>query len=787
MKTRFLPFLILMALGSMITFIACKKDIKSEDPVITPTENHFAIPAAAPVTGSVSGVIVDENNHPVSAAEVKCSGSTYTTDANGLFVIKNVQLDKYVSTVTVNKAGYYKGIRSFAASPTMNYVSIKLIPKTITGTVSASAGGPVSLSNGTILTLQANSVVIKSSGAAYSGTVNVYASYIDPTTTDFSARVPGSMMGQDASNMYVLGSTGMMAVELESATGEALQLATGKPASIKLPIPPSLTSKAPATIDTWSLDDRGVWIKEGTATKNGDFYEMQVSHFSFWNCDYPQNAIYLSIHLQDQNNQPLTNTFVQLTVPPSVTLWTTTWGYTDSLGNVSGLVPSGTDISLSVMPDIYNCTNALYTTTIGPFTANASITVTATLSTNDYLLVTGTANNCNNQPIQNGTAVVYAGQYGAFYTSISNGTYTVTVPYCSSITTVSATVLDNDSQAYATSTNITVSGNSLAIPLLTACSAGLPATFDVYGCQVVGGYIVGTPTDASDYVAVSLSVTTPGPYSITQTLPNGITYSGSGNFTTLGNQTIQLQASGTPTSTGLTTFTLIFSNGVSGCSLQMWVAAPQAVFTLGGPGACVNPVVSGTYQTGTFLNTSNSVLITVNVTTVGAYYISTDSTSGIGFSASGTFTATGPQTVLLLGYGVPSTPGTVVFTTMANGVTGCTFSVDVIDGTNGAVFTFEGAPGTCINYGLNGTYTAGVPTTGQNSVMINVDVTVPGDYSITTNTANGIYFAGTGTLQVGTWQILLTASGTPTSSGTYTYIPTITTFSTGCVFTVPVN
>ena len=785
MKTRFLPFLVLMALGSMITFIACKKDIKSTDPVVTP-ENHFAIPAATPVTGSVSGVIVDENNHPVSAAQVKCSGSTYTTDANGLFVIKNVQLDKYVSTVTVNKAGYYKGIRSFAASPTMNYVSIKLIPKTITGTVSATAGGPVNLSNGTILTLQSNSVVIKSSGAAYSGTVNVYASYIDPTTSDFSARVPGSMMGQDASNMYVLASTGMMAVELESATGEALQLATGKPASIKLPIPSSLIGKAPATIDTWSLDDRGVWIKDGTATRNGDFYEMQVSHFSFWNCDFPQNAIYLTIHLHDQNNQPLTNTLVELTVPPSVTLWTSTYGATDSLGNVSGLVPSGTEISLSVISDIYTCYAPLYTQTIGPFNVDASITVTATLSTDQFLVVTGTANNCSNQPIQNGTAVVYAGQYGAFYTSISNGTYTITIPYCSSITSVSATVLDNDSQAYATSTGISVSGNSLNIPLLTACSAGLPATFDVYGCQVVGAYAVGTPTDASDYVLISLAVTTPGAYSITQTLPNGITYSGTGNFTTLGNQTIQLQASGTPSLAGVTTFALVFSNGVSGCTLQMWVAAPQAVFTLGGPGGCVNPVVSGTYQTGTFLNTTNNVLITVNVTTVGAYYISTDSTNGIGFSASGTFTATGPQTVLLTGYGVPNSPGTQVLTTMANGVTGCTFSVDVIPGANGT-FIFQGAPGTCTSYNLAGTYTAGVPCNGQNGVALLVDVTATGTYSIATNLENGMTFAAEGTFTtLGVQTVYLPALGTPVNTGTYTYEPG-SGIMQGCVFIVTVN
>ncbi|MEO8770714.1 MAG: hypothetical protein ABI402_11530 [Ferruginibacter sp.] len=66
MKTKSLSSFLLLVFCSVFIFVACKKDIKADDPVETPTENHFAIPAATPVTGSVSGIIVDENNHPVS-------------------------------------------------------------------------------------------------------------------------------------------------------------------------------------------------------------------------------------------------------------------------------------------------------------------------------------------------------------------------------------------------------------------------------------------------------------------------------------------------------------------------------------------------------------------------------------------------------------------------------------------------------------------------------------------------------------------------------------------------
>ncbi len=66
--------------------------------------------------------------------------------------------------------------------------------------------------------------------------------------------------------MYVLQSTGMIAVELEFFSAQSLQLATGKTAVVKMPIPTSLLAKAPPTINTWSLNEQGIWVKEGTAT-----------------------------------------------------------------------------------------------------------------------------------------------------------------------------------------------------------------------------------------------------------------------------------------------------------------------------------------------------------------------------------------------------------------------------------------------------------------------------------------------------------------------------------------
>ena len=129
-------FFLLTLLGSLFLVSSCKKDVDTTVP--PPAEfPGFSIPAASPVTGSISGIVVDELNNPVQNAAVMLNGNTYQTDTRGLFHINNVQLDKYVTTVTVSKPGYFKALRSFSATASRNNLSIKLIPKTLAGTVDA--------------------------------------------------------------------------------------------------------------------------------------------------------------------------------------------------------------------------------------------------------------------------------------------------------------------------------------------------------------------------------------------------------------------------------------------------------------------------------------------------------------------------------------------------------------------------------------------------------------------------------------------------------------------------
>jgi hypothetical protein len=311
-------------------------------------------------------------------------------------------------------------------------------------------------------------------------------------------------------------------------------------------------------------------------------------------------------------------------------------------------------------------------------------------------------------------------------------------------------------------------------------SAPVPAVFTFSGapgaCTVAnvnGNYGLGTALTGSNTVTVQVNVTTAGTYTITTNTVGGMTFSKSGAFTATGVQTVTLIGTGTPTTAGANNFTV----GTNGCTFSVTVTGP-AVYTFSGePGACTVATVNGTYGVGIALSASNTVTVQVNVTTIGTYTITTNTVGGMTFSKSGSFTATGIQTVILSGAGTPATSGANNFTV---GTNGCTFSVTVI---GPAVYTFSGAPGACTVATINGSYGVGVALTASNTVTVQVNVTTIGTYTITTNTVGGMTFSKSGAFTAtGIQTVILSGAGNPTISGANNF----TVGTNGCTFSVTV-
>ena len=201
--------------------------------------------------------------------------------------------------------------------------------------------------------------------------------------------------------------------------------------------------------------------------------------------------------------------------------------------------------------------------------------------------------------------------------------------------------------------------------------------------------------------------------------------------------------------------------------------------------SCSGGSLNGDYVATVAMTSSNYKVVTVTTLSAGDYSVTTNEVNGVKFSAEGTISSIGAGTqLILLASGTPYNTGTFTYTVTLSGQT-CTFDVTYLDPPatllNGAVDCQTGTPAA-------GSYYAGVPMTASNTKTVNVTPTGIGYCNLQTDTKNGVTFSGTTTFTAGQvnnlQNIVLTASGTPTSSGTFTYTVSGTNVTSACTFTV---
>ncbi|MEZ5173885.1 MAG: FISUMP domain-containing protein [Bacteroidia bacterium] len=239
-------------------------------------------------TASVMGVVTGPTGAPEMNAIVRSpyGGEETRTDPNGVFFLNDIIVYDKLGYITITKPGFHQASRSFLPLETgSNRVNVQLLPMTQSGSFNATSGGTVT--SGLLqLNFPANAVTLN--GQPYTGTVNVYAAALDPSSPEMFDQMPGELLGGMNDSLQLLRSFGMAAVELRDENMNELQLAEGSSATLTFNIPSALQADAPATIDWWSFDEAlGYWKHEGEAVKQDTQYVAQASHFSWWNLDFP--------------------------------------------------------------------------------------------------------------------------------------------------------------------------------------------------------------------------------------------------------------------------------------------------------------------------------------------------------------------------------------------------------------------------------------------------------------------------------------------------------------------
>jgi uncharacterized protein (TIGR02145 family) len=386
-----------------------------------------AIELGDALTLTIGGVVRNELGGPVSGAIVRAgcgAGVSTTTDHFGVFLLQGVAAYEGLAQVTVEKDGYFTGSRSFVpganAEETISHAYITLLKKNLAGTVQSASGGQVVL-EGVTITFPANG--FEQNGQPYTGPVSVYLNHIDPTSPELHTQMPGMLMGVMNDEPQLMLSYGMVGVELSDASGQALQLAPNTPSILSFPVMDTLQGTAPATIPLWWFDeDLGYWIQEGEAQRVGNAYVGQVAHFSWWNCDVPDNFVELQGLVTDSyNGAGLAGARIVVitqTMGSGVT-------HADGLGEFNGLVPIEEQLTIEVQLPCgpYGSWIVVHTEVAGPYTQASLIGLSVTTPEK---LVTGTVVDCNETPVDAGYVLVNGAAHfcmdGVFevYTCASN-------------------------------------------------------------------------------------------------------------------------------------------------------------------------------------------------------------------------------------------------------------------------------------------------------------------------------------------------------------------------------
>jgi len=409
-----------------IAMTSCKKDIETFIPnEISPADFGQMINA------DFSGEILDENGNPLQNVEITVGAKKTITDENGVFIVRDASVEERKAYLKATKTGYFNGSRTMIVQEgKLHFATIQLLEKITIGTFETAAGGAVDF-EGVKLNFPANGIKLKS-GGTYTGQVNVAAKYLDPTADETVLRMPGDLRGlNDKNEEFALATFGMMAVELTGAGGEELQVADDSEVEVRTPVPASYLGAAPATIPLWHFDEEvGMWIEEGSAILEGNEYVGTVSHFSFWNHDFPYPLVDIKGQIVDEDGNPLPNVQVKINVVDEKFYG---YGNTNDDGFFCGLIPKDYDLEITVYGSGPCSQSTLYQELIGPFSDDVTLpTIVVTDDPGNLITatVTGRLVDCDGNPVSNG---YIRGTFNRAWLNIfveADGTFEYTGTFC---------------------------------------------------------------------------------------------------------------------------------------------------------------------------------------------------------------------------------------------------------------------------------------------------------------------------------------------------------------------
>ncbi|MBW2962676.1 hypothetical protein [Mesonia aestuariivivens] len=450
-------------------FTSTPKNPEVIDPIDgEPTTIDLSSNFGAEVSKNFIGQIIDTQRNPIEGAEITIGEESVTTDTRGIFILKNAPVFEKFAYIKVTKTGYVNGSRAVVPTQGTNHIEVMLLEKNITATIQSGNAAVVNTDDGAKVEFE-GAYTNAQTEENYTGAVKVSMHHLNPSDENMRSQMPGMLYAANSQNEErMLQTFGMLAVELEGENGEKLNLTEGSTATIHMPLDAELIATAPTTIPLWHFDEqKGYWIEDGEATLQGNEYVGTVSHFSFWNCDIPAEAVNYCLTLENEDGEILANTTVSIT---SAT-YGTTYGQTNEEGEVCGLVPMGEDLTLDIYSGNYYsvCNDIFFSTEIGSFSQDTEETLSVEVPNELEVSVTATILNCDATPLAEGYVTIKTGTYSYNTIYIENGELATTFLLCNENYTIELEAINMNSLASSGELEYTLAEGNNNLGIITAC------------------------------------------------------------------------------------------------------------------------------------------------------------------------------------------------------------------------------------------------------------------------------------------------------------------------------
>jgi len=263
--------------------------------------------ASTATTGTVSGVAVSSTTGtPVAGVTVTSGTQTTTTDPQGSYTLASVPNGTAVVTFTSNSHALQARQVTVSGGVTSS-LNVQMVPVTATVPFDPAAGGALAVPGTPAqVTLTGGSLRTATGALPAAGQATSRLTPINPALNP--ELMPGNYsVAQAGGGTSQFESFGAFDMTFSDSAGNALNLASGQTATIRIPVATRATV-IPATMPLMYYDTAtGVWQQQGTATLQGtapnQYYEGTVTHFTNWNADQVYNTSRISVCVRDASNQ----------------------------------------------------------------------------------------------------------------------------------------------------------------------------------------------------------------------------------------------------------------------------------------------------------------------------------------------------------------------------------------------------------------------------------------------------------------------------------------------------